>query len=246
MTVGPQSLDASIAVAKEFDSGLHVHVAESPADQEHSLATYGKRVIRRLADAGGLGANTLAVHCVHLDDEEVGLLADSGTTVIHNPQSNMNNAVGCADVPGLLQRGIRVGLGTDGMTSNMLEEARASLFIRHHVAHDPSAGFGETVQMLFANNASLASQFFGRRLGELAPGAAADVIVIDHLPFTPVSADNVFGHLLFGAAAERVLTTVCDGKVLMLDGELKTLDMDAICGRAAARSAKTWDRFSKN
>ncbi len=243
MTVGPESLAASIAVAQEYNSGLHVHVAESPADQEHSLATYGRRVIRRLADAGGLGADTLAVHCVHLDDEEVELLADSGTTVIHNPQSNMNNAVGCADVPGMLARGICVGLGTDGMTSNMLEEARASLFIRHHVADDPSAGFGETVQML-TNNAALASQFFGRELGVLAPGAAADVIVIDHLPFTPVVPDNVYGHLLFGAAAERVLTTICDGNVLMLDGELMTLDMDHICGRAVARSGKTWERFS--
>ncbi len=244
MTVGPETLDACVALTKEYDSGLHVHVAEDAADQDHSLERYGKRVVQRLHDAGGLGRKTLAVHCVHVDDAEVGLLADTDTVVVHNPQSNMNNAVGCADVPGMLARGIRVCLGTDGMTSNMLEEGRASLFVRHHVAGDPSCGFGETVRMLFENNAAVASGFFGRTLGTLEEGAAADVIVVDHVPFTPATPDNVFGHILFGAAAERVVTTVCDGRVLMRNGELLTLDAGAVARRTLDRSPATWERFA--
>jgi len=245
MTVGPESLDACVAVAREHDSGLHIHVAEDLADQRDSLEKYGKRVIQRLAAAGGLGPNTLAVHCVHVDDDEVALLADTGTTVVHNPQSNMNNAVGCADVPGLMERGVRVCLGTDGMTSNMMEEARASLFVRHHVEGNPSCGFGETVQMLFASNAALASECFGRRLGVLEPGAAADLIVVDYVPFTPATPDNVFGHVLFGAAAEPVHTTICDGQVLMHAGELLTLDAAAIAREAAVLSPGTWERFGQ-
>ena len=243
MTVGPKTLDACVALADRYDSGLHIHVAEDRADQDDSLANYGKRVVQRLADIGGLSPKTLAVHCVHVDDAEVELLRQSNSIVVHNPQSNMNNGVGCADVPGMLERGIRVCLGTDGMTSNMLDEARASLFVRHHVAADPAAGFGETVKMLFENNAAVASTFFGRKLGILEEGAAADVIVVDHVPFTPATPANAFGHILFGAATERVVTTICDGKVLMRDGELLTLDVAKVAAEMRRRSPSTWERF---
>lgn len=243
MTVGPPTLDACVKLAQQHDTGLHIHVAEDQADQDDSLQKYGKRVLRRLHDAGGLGPGTIAVHCVHIDEAEVELLRQTDTTVVHNPQSNMNNAVGCANVPDLMAQGIRVCLGTDGMTSNMLEEARASLFVRHHVAKEPSVGFAETVRMLFEENARLASQSFGRKLGVLEPGAAADVIVTDHIPFTPATPDNVYGHILFGVAAEGVRTTVCDGQVLMLDGELKTLDVERLGREAQQRTPQTWQRF---
>ncbi|RLB63219.1 MAG: putative aminohydrolase SsnA [Deltaproteobacteria bacterium] len=243
MTVGEETLKSCVELARKYDTGLHIHVAESNADQEDSLSKYGKRVIARLDDMGGLGPKTLAIHCVHVDDDEIERLAKSGTVVVHNPQSNMNNAVGCAAVPQLLERGIPVCLGTDGMTSNMLEEARASLFIRHHVAEDPATGFGETVQMLFDHNAALATACFGKTLGVLEKGAAADVIVMDYTPFTPATADNAYGHLLFGAAAERVDTTVCAGKVLMREGKLETLDVARFAREALDRTPQTWTRF---
>ncbi len=244
MTVGHETMDACVRLAHEHRTGLHIHVAEDQADQDHSLEHFGVRVVQRLADAGGLGPKSLAVHCIHVDDDEIRLLVDSDTTVVHNPQSNMNNGVGCAAVPTLLERGALVCLGTDGMTSNMFEEARASLFVRHHVERNPSVGWMDTVRMLFANNAAVASAYFGRTLGVLTPGAAADVIVVDHIPFTPVTPDNVHGHLLFGAAAERVVTTICDGEVLMRDGQVETLDVPALARAAAARSGATWQRFA--
>ncbi|MBI4703938.1 MAG: putative aminohydrolase SsnA [Deltaproteobacteria bacterium] len=244
MTVGDETLAACVALAREHKTGLHIHVAESTADQERSLARHGKRVIRRLHDAGGLGPQTLAVHCVHVSDDEIELLRGTDTAVVHNPQSNMNNAVGCARVPEMMARGVRVCLGTDGMTSNMLEEARAALFVRRHVAQSPSVGFGEAARMLFENNAALASAFFGRKLGVLEPGAAADVIVTEHRPFTPATAANVYGHILFGVAAEGVRTTVCAGRVLMQDGELRTLDPGRIARAARALAPQTWERFA--
>jgi putative selenium metabolism protein SsnA len=244
MTVGEETLGTCAALAQKYGTGLHIHVAEDAADQDDAVAKYDKRVIQRLYDAGGLGPGTLAVHCVHVDDDEIALLAKTDTTVVHNPQSNMNNGVGCAAVPKLFERGVRVCLGTDGMTSNMFDEARASLFVRHHVARDPAAGFGETVRMLFENNAIVASGFFGRRLGVLERGAAADVIVTDYVPFTPATAENVFGHILFGLFAEKVTTTVCNGRVLMRDGRIETLDMPRIFREAAMRSPGTWNRFA--
>ncbi|MBI5510912.1 MAG: putative aminohydrolase SsnA [Deltaproteobacteria bacterium] len=245
MTVGKETLGRCVELARKFDTGLHIHVSESKFDPEDSQKKYNKRVVARLQDAGALGDKTLAVHCIHLDDRELDLLAETRTTVVHNPQSNMNNAVGWANIPKMLARGIPVALGTDGMTSNMLEEARASLFIRHHVSEDPSAGFMDTAKMLFETNAEVATRYFGRRLGVLEAGAAADLIIVDHIPFTPISADNVFGHLLFGAAAERVQTTICNGQVLMKDGLLTTLDMEQLAKQTASRTVSTWQRFQK-
>jgi len=91
----------------------------------------------------------------------------------------------------------------------------------------------------------MASSYFGKKLGVLERGAAADLIVVDHIPFTPASADNVYGQILFGAAAERVLTTICDGKVLMRDGKLLSLDMEQVTKKASERTPRTWQRFQQ-
>jgi putative selenium metabolism protein SsnA len=244
MTVDDETLGQCIALAKEHGVGLHIHVAEDKADQDDSLAKHGKRVLERLHALGGLGPKTLTIHCIHIDDRERELLRQTDTIVVHNPQSNMNNAVGCADVPALLQKGIRVCLGTDGMTSNMLEEARAALFVRHHATPSPSVGWMDTVTML-ENNARVASGFFGKQLGVLEPGAAADVIVTNHVPFTPASPANVWGHILFGVAAAGIHTTLCAGKVLMRAGELTRLNEVEICRKALKRTPATWRRFAK-
>ncbi|HCF58434.1 MAG TPA: putative aminohydrolase SsnA [Myxococcales bacterium] len=244
MTIGDPTLERCVALAKEFDTGLHVHVAEGLADQQDSLAKYGKRVVERLHQAGALGEKTMAVHSIHVDDREIDLLRETKTTVVHNPQSNMNNAVGAARVLDMIERGILVGLGTDGMTSDMREEVRAGLFLRHHEAKDPRVGFVELAQMLLKANPLIASRYFGRTLGELKVGAPADLIVSDHVPFTPIEPGNVLGHVLFGVAAAPVDTTIVDGKVLMQGKELKTLDWREMCERAAKLSPETWRRFA--
>jgi len=244
-TVGPKSLERCVALAKEFGTGLHVHTAEDKADEDHSERTYGKRVVERLHAAGALGPRSIAVHCVHISDREMDLLRETDTAVVHNPQSNMNNAVGAARVMDMLARGIRVGLGTDGMTSDMREEVRAGLWLRHHEHKDPRVGFVEIANMLLKTNPAMVSQMFGMPLGKLVVGGPADVIVSDHIPFTPIGPENVLGHVLFGIAAEPIDTTIVDGKVLMQGKELKTLDWEEISQRAAALSPATWKRFAE-
>ncbi|HEY3448248.1 MAG TPA: putative aminohydrolase SsnA [Myxococcales bacterium] len=244
MTISEKTLERCVTLAKEFETGLHVHVAEDKSDEDDSVAKYGKRVIKRLFDAQGLGPKTMAVHCIHVDDDEIALLRESNTIVVHNPQSNMNNAVGAARIIDMIGKGIRVGLGTDGMTSDMREEVRCGLWLRHHEAKDPRVGFMEMALALTKTNAEIASGFFGKPLGRIAVGAPADLIVSDHIPFTPLTPDNVLGHIIFGIAAEPINTTIVDGKVLMHDKKLKTIQWEEISERAAKLSPETWKRFA--
>lgn len=245
MTLGRGTLEQAVGTARDLDAGLHVHCAEDLSDQRDSLDRYGVRVIRRLADAGGLGPRTIAVHCVHTDQEEQALLKDSGTFVVHNPQSNMNNAVGAMDLLGMLGKGIRVGLGTDGMTSNMREEARFGVVLHRHQTRDPRVAFLEPVDMLLRTNPAYASELFGRTLGKLEPGADADLILVDHFPFTPLHKDNWYGHFLFGVAPGRVTHTMVAGKWLMKDGQLTTLDLEQTAARARELARETWSRFQQ-
>jgi cytosine/adenosine deaminase-related metal-dependent hydrolase len=244
MTISDQTLQRCVELAKEFETGLHIHVAEDKSDQDDSVQKYGKRVVRRLFDAQGLGPKSMAVHCIHVDDDEIALLRESNTIVIHNPQSNMNNAVGAARIIDMIGKGIRVGLGTDGMTSDMREEVRAALWLRHHEHKDPRVGFVEVALALTKTNAEIASSFFGKPLGRIAVGAPADLIVSDHIPFTPLTPDNVLGHVIFGVAAEPINTTIVDGKILMHDKKLKTIDWEEVSERAAKLSPETWKRFA--
>lgn len=243
-TISDSTLAEAARVGSELGAGFHVHTAEAASDQEACLREHGCRVVERFARFGILGERTICAHGVHLSEREIELLAHSRTAVVHNPQSNMNNAVGVADVPALLAAGVLVGLGTDAMTTNMLEELRAALWVRHLAARNPSVGFMETVGLLLAGNRSIASRSWKTPLGVLAPGAAADVVLIDYHPPTPLHDETFFGHLVFGVSQSPVDTTICRGHVLMHNKKLR-LDIDEARVAARARELATalWNRF---
>ncbi len=245
-TVGNETLTRAVAAARDLGVGFHIHVAEDRSDQDHSRENYGTRVVNRLADAGVLGPGTVAAHCVHVGLHERRLLAETGTLVVHNPSSNMNNGVGAADLTALLDAGIRLGLGTDGMRADMLAEANYAMVLQHHRAGDPSAAFGDPLDALLKTNAAFASDLFGRRLGVIESGAAADLILVDHRPFTPLDDTNLYGHLYFGVAPARVTDTMVAGRWLMRKGRLLTLDMDEITHLAREQSRGVWRRFGKS
>ncbi|MCM2324445.1 MAG: putative aminohydrolase SsnA [Oligoflexia bacterium] len=243
-TVSEDTLARVAQAAHDLRTGVHVHTAEAASDQEHCLKTHGVRVVERFKRAGILGPDTICAHCVHVDDHELDLLAETGTQVVHNPQSNMNNAVGIADVLKMTARGIRVGLGTDAMTVNMLEELRSALWAQKHRYGDPSVGFVEMLSTLPFNNAAIADRYWKLGLGELKEGHAADVILVDYHSPTPLSADNFLGHLCFGIAESQVDTTIAGGRVLMQGKKLKLrLDEERIAARSRELSAKFWLRF---
>lgn len=243
-TLSDRTLEAAAGLGRELGAGFHIHVAEAASDQAATRARHRRRVVERLARAGILGERSLAAHCIHVSRREMALLAETGTAAIHNPQSNLNNAVGIADVVALAGRGVCVGLGTDAMTANLLEEVRVALWAQHLRAGNPAIGFTEVVRALCVNNARLASRIFGLPLGQLTEGAAADVVIADYDPPTPLTAENSAGHLVFGLSQAPIDTTIVGGRVLMRHRRL-TLDLDEARLNARARklAANLWQRL---
>ena len=217
------------------------------ADQEDSLHKSGKRVIKRLHDAGILGPRTIAAHCVHVDQSELELLAKTGTWVTHQPRSNMNNGVGVAPVEALLRAGVNVGLGNDGFSNQMFAEMKAAYLVHKLAQRDPRAMPGDLVMRLaYAENGRLARVFWpDLRLGELCEGAAADLVFLDYHPTTPLTAGNLPWHLLFGVEASAITATVCAGRALMRDRRLLTLDEEAITARSRELAAQMWERINE-
>jgi putative selenium metabolism protein SsnA len=243
LTLSDQTLAECSKAAKRLGAGFHVHVAEGVEDLEDSLAKYGLRVVERLEKFNILGPKTIAVHCVHIDDHEIDLLQASHTQVVHNPESNMGNAVGVTPVLKMLSKGVKVGLGTDGYTCDMFESAKVANVLHKHAAADPSVAWGEVPQMLYGNNPEIASGLFGGKFGELVEGAWADVIVVDYVPPTPLDSNNWSGHLLFGVSGRAVETTVINGRVRMLDRKLIDIDEEAIGARSRELSQDLWKRI---
>lgn len=238
--------DATLEACRDaWDAGFHIHAAEHESDQYDSLQKSGTRVIDRLHKFGILGDRSIVAHAVHIDHHEAELLRETGTWVTHQPRSNMNNAVGAADVEGLLRLGVKVGLGNDGFSNAMWDEWKAT-YLSHKAAHrDPRRMNGATVaEMAITNNAALANVFFPKApLGVLAPGAFADIIFVDYHPTTPLNAGNLPWHILFGFENSMVTTTICAGKVLMKDRQLVFLDEAEITARSRELAKKVWERF---
>jgi len=244
-TVNDDTLERSVAAARRYRTGLHIHCAEDRADQEAALKKYGLRVVARLKKFAALDESTLLVHCVHVDEKEMNLIHDHDCSVIHNPESNMNNAVGCADVLRMLKKGIRVGLGSDGMSSDMLAQMRCAFLLQRHDQGDPRLAFAEAPAMLLQHNAAIAERIFSQKLGRLDPGAPADLVILDYVPPTPLSRDNFLGHLIFGMTDAVVDTVVCAGKVLMRHKKIIGLDEELICEKSRQLAAAFWKRIAR-
>ena len=223
--------------------GFHVHTAEGLADAVHCRATYGKPIVRRFYDHGLLGKKSIAVHCVHIDDEEIALLRETGTAVVHNPESNMGNAVGCANVPKLLEQGVLVGLGTDAYTQDMFESLKVANILHKHQAGNPSATGGEIQGMLLYNNRLITERHFGTPVGKITPGAVADLVVVDYAPNTPLDSVNYTGHITFGFSGAMVSGTIIAGQTVYWNRQFTTVDTEKIYAESRIYAKNLWQRL---
>ncbi len=245
-TVSDATLDECVAAAQGLNTGFHIHVAEDKADEELSLQQHGVRVVERLAAHGILGPKSLVAHAIHVDQHEMELLASSQTKISHQPRSNMNNAVGVAPVEKLLNHGITVGLGNDGFTNNMFTEIHTAYLLHRSAQGDPRVMPGDRlIRMAFDNNAAIAGLFFPQPVGSLTPGAAADIILLDYFPYTPLTAGNTPWQLIFGMDGSHITHTICGGRMLMANRQLLTLDEEAIAAHAQELAPGIWQRVAE-
>jgi len=244
LTLSDETLERVAELCPE-GIGFHIHAAEGEADQEDSLKKSGKRVLHRLDQFGILRPQTILAHGVHLDESEIELLAERGSWLTHQPRSNMNNAVGVAPIEQMLDTGVRVGMGNDGFSNTMWQEWKVAYLLHKSAHRDPQRMGGYAIRKIAVeNNGSLITSIFdGLAVGEISEGAAADLIFVDYLPFTPMNADNLPWHILFGFQESMVTATIVAGKPLMYRRELLTLDEKEIMTNALAISEKTWEHF---
>ncbi|MFZ0545113.1 MAG: putative aminohydrolase SsnA [Candidatus Promineifilaceae bacterium] len=247
LTLSDETLADCVSAVQGLDTGFHIHAAEHEVDEYDSRRKYGKRVIDRLAGAGILGPKSIVAHAVHIDPSEMNLLRETESWVTHQPRSNMNNAVGAANIEGMLRLGIPVCLGNDGFSNNMWAEWKAAYFLHKAAYRDPRRANGmDIVKMAVYNNAALAGVFWPELpIGRLEPGAAADIIFVDYHPTTPLTADNLPWHILFGFESSMVTATIVGGKVLMQNRQLLTLNEAEITARSRELAAAVWQRYEE-
>lgn len=228
--------------------GFHIHVAEHAVDEYDSLSKAGTRVADRLQHFGILGPRSVVGHAVHVDAREIGILAETGTWVSHQPRSNMNNGVGLPQVESMLRAGVRVCLGNDGMSNAMWEEWQTAYFAHKLINLDPRRMPANLIeQMAIYNNRDLVNLTFGGPLvGVIAPGAAADLIFVDYRPYTPLHVGNLPWHIVFGFNPSMVTTTMVNGQILMRDHKILCLDEARIMDAARRSAPAIWERYEKN
>lgn len=240
--------DATLRViadeVKNHGCGTHIHAAEAESDEIYNIQHHGKRVVERLCDFGLINSDSILAHGVHLNPREMMLVAEKGAAIVTNPQSNLNNAVGIADICKMTELGVTVGLGTDAMTVNMLQELRVGLWAQHLRQTNPSAGFMEITNTLVKANPRIAQKYWGFGHGQIVEGGPADIIFVQYDPHTPLTDETWLGHLIYGIAEANVSTTICAGKVLMWNGQLMLdIDEEEVKSRSRSLAKALWERF---
>jgi putative selenium metabolism protein SsnA len=244
-TLSDATLEQCVGIARDADVGCHIHVAEDAADRDDSILKYKLPAVKRLDKKGLTGEKSIFVHCIHIDDSEMDILAATNTISVHNPESNMNNAVGVTPLFKLLKKGVLVGLGTDGMGSDMLVQMRCAYLLHRMANNDPRVGFLEAPQLLLQNNSAIAERQFGLKIGKISVGLPADLAIIDYQPPTPLSESNFLGHLIFGLVDATVDTTVCRGKILMKGKKILTMDEESLAARSRELAPRMWKRLQE-
>ena len=234
-------LQRTVAAAVEQGIGLHIHLSETEHEVAESRASHGVSPIRHMLDIGLFEAHVLAAHCVHLDDDDIQILAEKGVGVAHCPGSNLKLASGFARVPDLLAAGATVGLGTDGAASNnnldMLEEARLAALIHKAQSEDPTVVPASAALGMLTRDSARALGL-GDLIGTLEVGKRGDMVLLDLTGAHTQPLFHVDSQIIYAARASDVRTTIVDGEIVMRDGALTKLDEEGIVTEVRQRAEK--------
>ncbi len=242
-TLSNETLEEVSSIGNSLNTGFHIHVEEGEADVDETLKMSNKRPVERLNEFGILKDSTIAVHCVYVNEKEIGILKDTNTIVVHNPESNMNNAVGMTPILPMYKKGVMLGLGTDGYTSSMVESVKIAHILPKLYYRDPRVGGDIAEKMLLKNNKNIASRFFNAPVGIIEPGAYADLILLDYFPPTPINADNFYSHLIFGIREDAIRDVFVNGELVVSNHRLTKLDEKEISQKSIEVVKKFWEKF---
>ena len=237
MTLCNDSLTRLAELGRLYDCGVHIHVAEDKADVLDSLESHRTDIIDRLKKFGVLRKKSIFVHGVHLSKKQFGEIEKAGAWMIHNPRSNMNNAVGYAPLGWF---GEHSALGTDGFPADMFEEAKYGFF--RNAESDQRVEISRLPSLLH-HGQRIASSFFGRPFGNLEKGSPADLVVLDYAPPTPLNSKNLHGHFLFGMNSTMVQHVIVGGSWIVWNKQIAGINEEAVMQKAAHQAKKLWSRM---
>lgn len=244
-TVSDELIHKAVDYAAETDSFKTIHTSEGLGDLHHNLEKYGKRTVERLHDEGFLGPKTALAHAVHINENEMDLIAETHTNVAHNPKSNELNAVGVAQLPEMIQKGINIGIGNDGFIYDVIENMRTA-YLMHKLNHRNPSQLPtplQVVQMITIN----AAQAIGlkEQIGSIEKEKTADFTILDTsaLP-TPIHEKNVYGHLVYGSFSRRdVKRVIVNGKTVVKNGVHTSLDATNVSQQSMDSAVSLWERL---
>lgn len=230
-----------VKVAREYDVGITAHWSEVPSNVEYTLKNFGQRPIVFAESFGLLGPKVVLAHGIYLNDDEINKLAETGTSIAHCPVTNSKLAMGIAKVPQMLRAGVNVTLANDGMgvnnTADLFREMRSMLLL-HRVTQDnplyPSTA--QALEMATLHGAKALGEI--DRLGSLEVGKKADIILVKGKQAHTVPLHDPASALVWAAAGCDVDTSIIDGKVVMQNREVYTMDEDKIIAQAEEKKEK--------
>lgn len=234
-TCAPEYLKKVAKIAGDLDIGIHIHISESRREVEEIYSLYKKSPVEYVRDCGIFDNRCYAAHCVKVTEDDIKILADNNVSVMNNPGSNLKFGNGFAPVSAMLAAGINVSLGTDGAASNnnlnMFEEINLTALVNKAADHSPTSIPAYTALKMATINGAKALGI-DNETGSITVGKKADIIIIDMDKPHFYPRFDVVSSLVYAAQASDVCTVICDGRILMRDYKLMTIDEKKVCMQA--------------
>ena len=244
MTLSDKTLSM---VSKKLDGQpIHIHVAESQMDEDDSMEKHGMTILERLEKFNLVNENSLIVHGVTISDKELDIVKKHNAYMVVNTTSNMNNAVGLPNVNSYLNRGIKVLVGNDGLSSNMANEYMNVLYTSHLFDQKPTAMGLDKVLNMINDSYEYVEKILGIKLGKIAPNYEADFMLLPYQPFTKMDETNAFGHLFYGIyPALKPNDVYASGKCLLKNRKIVSKKVDKLFEDGLKVSASLWERVKE-
>jgi putative selenium metabolism protein SsnA len=232
-TLNNQSLELCGDLANAHNVGVHIHVAEDGCDVDDAKKKYKKNIIERLAEKNILRNQTILAHCIHLSEKEFSFLKKTDVVFAHNPRSNMNNKVGYSPIHQFNNRGM---IGTDGFPSDMFEESKIAFFKRQDSQFPQTIDFAQ----LISGGQQYISSLFGKKFGSFEKNSVADLVIMDYIPPTSMTTENILGHYLFGMRSSNVESVMIGGKWVVKNRTVLGVDVERAYHESEKKSKKMW------